>query len=80
MPDPNPAIGLRRFSAWMCTPPGIVFTVVLGLGLLYMVLEHRLHLVALLPYALLLACPLMHLFHGGHGGHGGHRHRDGPGA
>lgn len=33
--------------------------------------EHRAHLMGALPYLLLLACPLMHLFH--HGGHGGHR-------
>jgi len=33
--------------------------------------EHRAHAVAWLPYAILLACPLLHLFHG-HGGHGGH--------
>jgi hypothetical protein len=33
--------------------------------------EHRLHLVPYLPWLLLLACPLMHLFH--RGGHG-HRH------
>ncbi len=32
---------------------------------------HRLHLIQWGPYALLLACPLMHLFmHRGHGGHG----------
>ncbi|MGE5652163.1 MAG: DUF2933 domain-containing protein [Bacillota bacterium] len=36
--------------------------------------EHRAHLFGILPYLLLLACPLMHLFHHGHG-HG--RHRDG---
>jgi hypothetical protein len=38
--------------------------------------EHRAHAVAglsYLPYLLLLACPLMHLFHGGHH-HGGHKH------
>jgi len=35
--------------------------------------EHRAHVFGLLPYALLLACPLLHLFgHGGHGAHGGH--------
>ncbi|MBC7860832.1 MAG: DUF2933 domain-containing protein [Burkholderiaceae bacterium] len=35
--------------------------------------EHRAHLFGVLPYLLVLACPLMHLFHrhGGHG-HGGH--------
>lgn len=32
--------------------------------------EHRAHLFGVLPYLLLLACPLMHLFHG----HGGHHH------
>ena len=33
--------------------------------------EHRAHLFGFLPFLLLLACPLMHLFmHGGHGGHG----------
>lgn len=34
--------------------------------------EHRAHLLGILPYLLLLACPLMHLFHHGHGhGHQG---------
>ena len=34
--------------------------------------EHRAHALGLLPWLLLAACPLMHLFmHGGHGhGHG----------
>ena len=32
--------------------------------------EHRAHALGFLPYALLLACPLMHVFmHRGHGGH-----------
>ncbi|WP_348649652.1 DUF2933 domain-containing protein [Rhizobium sp. BK399] len=34
------------------------------------------HALGIAPYLLLLACPLMHLFHG-HGGHGGHDHKDG---
>src|SRR5574338_271246 len=36
--------------------------------------EHRAHFLGILPWLLLLACPLMHLFHhGGHGrGHAGH--------
>lgn len=36
--------------------------------------EHRAHLLGILPYLLVLACPLMHLFHHGHGHH---RHQDG---
>lgn len=32
--------------------------------------EHRAHVLGILPYLLLLACLLMHLFmHGGHGNH-----------
>jgi hypothetical protein len=37
--------------------------------------EHLAHAVGYLPFLLILACPLMHMFmHGGHGGHGGHAH------
>ena len=33
--------------------------------------EHRAHVLGILIWLPLLACPLMHLFmHGGHGGHG----------
>ena len=35
--------------------------------------EHRAHMVQYLPFLLLLACPLMHMFHG----HGGHHHHAG---
>ena len=48
---------------------------VLGAVAAYFLLsEHRAHFIGALPYLLLLACPLMHVFmHGGHGsGHGGH--------
>ena len=39
----------------------------------YLIAEHRAHVFGYLPFLLLLACPLLHMFmHGGHGGHGGH--------
>lgn len=38
-----------------------------AVGWLYV--RHNEHLLQLLPFLILLACPLMHLF--GHGGHGG---------
>lgn len=45
------------------------FFVIVGFLLLT---EHTAHAFGALPYLLLLACPLLHLFmHGGHGGHGG---------
>ena len=54
--------------------------VVFGAIAMYFLLsEHRAHFISALPFLLLLACPLMHIFmHGGHGRHGGgHAHREG---
>ncbi len=48
----------------------VVFPIVAGF---YLITEHQAHLFGILPFLLILACPLMHLFmHHGHGGHGGH--------
>jgi len=45
----------------------------LAIAAFYLFTEHRAHLFGALPFLLLLACPLMHLFmHHGHGAHGGH--------
>jgi hypothetical protein len=41
----------------------------------FLVSEHQAHFINFLPYLLLLACPLMHIFM--HGGHGNHDRRDG---
>lgn len=42
-----------------------------AIALFFLLSEHRAHLFGILPYLLLLACPLMHLFmHHGHGDHG----------
>ena len=52
--------------------------IVLGAIAAYFLLtEHRAHFFGALPYLLLLAYPLMHVFmHRGHGGHaGGHGHQ-----
>ena len=46
-------------------------------GGFYLLREHWDHVVGNWVYLLLLACPLMHLFHG-HGGHGGHGDRGTP--
>lgn len=50
--------------------PWLYFAVSLGAVAAFFVLrEHWGHALGLLPYAVLLLCPLMHLFHG-HGRHG----------
>lgn len=36
--------------------------------------EHRAHLFGVLPYLVLLSCPLLHVFM--HRGHGKHRHQE----
>lgn len=51
------------------------FLAFLGFAAMAMVLlweEHRAHILGVLPFLFLLACPLMHIFM--HGGHTGHRH------
>jgi DUF2933 family protein len=58
----------------------LVLAAFLTIAGFFLLTEHRAHLFGVLPYLLLLACPLMHLFmHGGHGrhstdNHGGHQH------
>jgi len=41
------------------------------IGAFFLLREHWSHIAGYWPYLLLLACPLMHLFHG-HGGHCSH--------
>ncbi len=51
----------------------IVLIVFLAIAGFYLLAEHRAHAFAVLPFLLLPACLLMHVFmHGGHGGHRGH--------
>ena len=52
-----------------------VFCGLLAIAAYFVVSEHRAHAIQFLPYLLLLACPLMHLFHG-HGAHGAHKHEE----
>ena len=53
---------------------GLVLLAFLAFIGFFLFTEHRAHLFGILPYLLLLACPLMHFFmHGRHDGHGQHR-------
>lgn len=45
-----------------------------AVGAVYLFTAHLTHVSDALPYLLLMACPLMHLFHG----HGGHHDHSGP--
>ncbi|MGE5149883.1 MAG: DUF2933 domain-containing protein [Rhodospirillaceae bacterium] len=49
----------------------------LAIAAFFLVTEHAAHLYGALPFLLLLACLLMHLFmHHGHGAHRSHDHSD----
>ena len=71
--EPHRDNGMRSKARWVL----IGFLIVAGY---FLFTEHRAHLseaLYYLPYLLLLACPLMHVFmHRGHGGHGGHHGRN----
>lgn len=56
----------------------IVLCAFLVIAGFFLLTEHRAHLFGLLPYLLLLACPLLHLFL--HGGHRSHEAASRPGA
>lgn len=58
--------------AFWRSPAGVALLVAVAAGGFYLVTEHQAHLFGVLPYLLLLACPLMHLFM--HHGHGNHSH------
>lgn len=51
---------------------GVAFLVIAAAAAYFLLKEHRAHVFSYLPYLLLLACPLMHLFM--HHGHGSHDH------
>ena len=56
---------------------GLALVAFLAIGAFFLATEHTAHFFRALPFLLLLACPLLHLFmHGGHGGksagHAGH--------
>lgn len=59
----------RELPPFWRSPAGLALLVVLAVGGFYLVTEHTAHLLGVLPYLLILACPLMHVFM-----HRGHRH------
>lgn len=68
--SPVPAPRPRAFPSWVRRLAVLAFVGVV-LGVLFS--EHRAHALGVLPYLLVLACPLLHLLHHrGHGAHGGH--------
>ncbi len=65
---PQPA-GKSWRSRLIGTPLGWTLSLVVAAAGVYLLAAHTGHLLAALPYLLLVACPLMHFF-----GHGSHKH------
>lgn len=61
----------QRSTSFWRSKTGLALCGFIAIAALLLILEHRAHALQWLPFALLLACPLLHLFHG-HGSHGGH--------
>lgn len=63
--DPSP-------SFWR-SKAGVALIMLLVIGVFYLLREHYSHASQMLPYLILLLCPLMDLFGDKHGGHASHR-------
>lgn len=61
-------------GSWLCSRIGIATLVAVSVLGFLIYTGHSAHLLGYLPYLLILACPLMHIFM--HGGHGGHQHNE----
>ena len=57
--------------SFLTTPAGIALCVFLAIAAFFLWVEHRAHVLGVLPWLLVAACPLLHLFmrRGGHGAH-----------
>lgn len=66
--EPSQEFNIGR---WLRSRTGLVLIAFLAVAAFFLITEHTAHLFGILPYALLLLCPLLHLFmHSGHGEHG----------
>jgi hypothetical protein len=65
----------NRSGVWN-TRMKVAFLVFAGIGAFLLIAEHRAHVLPYLPWLILAACPLMHVFM--HRGHGSHGHHGGP--
>lgn len=59
-----------NIKKWLESPVNLIFAVFFTITAYFLLTEHTAHVFGLLPYALLLLCPFLHLFmHGKHGHH-----------
>lgn len=61
----------RKVTRWI-NWKNLCWVALVGAVGYFLFVEHGEHLFPILPYLILLACPLMHLLMHSHGKHGGH--------
>ena len=60
-----------NLTTWLRSRTGLALLAFLAIAVFFLVTEHTAHFFGVLPYLLLLLCPLLHLFmHRGHGERG----------
>jgi len=60
-------------SAFLRSRTGVVVVAFLAIAAFFLLTEHTAHVFGVLPYVLLLLCPLLHVFmRRGHDGHSSH--------
>lgn len=59
-------------KAFLGSMTGLVVCVAIAALGLYLLVYHLNHVLLVIPYLFLIACPLMHVLHRGHGDHRGH--------
>jgi hypothetical protein len=64
---------MSKLGQFLGSTAGLAICLLLAAVGAYLLIGHTGHVLATLPYLVLLACPLMHLLHRGHHGHGHHR-------
>jgi Flp pilus assembly protein TadB len=63
MDDQCDVTSSRQYRPWRRRFSGFVFLTLLVAAIAFWVTGHRAHIMVAVPYLILLACPLMHLFH-----------------
>jgi hypothetical protein len=72
------AIGPQHDNGRCLSRTTLALLVFLAIAGFFVLTEHTAHVFGALPFLLVLACPLMHLFmHGGHGQSRGDQHQHG---
>jgi hypothetical protein len=67
----------QQQGSFLTSRAGLVLLGFLAIAGILLFTEHRAHVLGILIWLPLLACPLMHIFmHGGHGDHGSHGQQD----